>query len=376
MAEKEEYNSTHDGQTIDAAVNQAKPGGTLDSRLRLSLYTSLEQIGVTIGSETMEAIALALPNNAVLEVSCGASNNGVADGTGFPVVAGTTNPLKYGILHVSKISGYEISGYDRVLFEFRVKEKASRLFVGFYSSTDGWSGWKKVYTESSKPTAAELNAANLVHASRHKRGGEDSLSFADVASLGLNPVTSPSDDTTQKWVALGSVYCCYTVASQLNDQPSQYGVLFNITYGSEVFQIWRCQPGGPTYWRSGNAGGWSGTWAKAYDSNVVPTFTQFSVGSYEGTGGSTSGYAPTLTFPFAPKAVLVVRVNGGAIGDVGYFIKGVSGVVSHVTTNSIDYVNPTVEWDDSSLHYYTTNAYGATYALNVSGATYGYIAWG
>ncbi|MDY3690698.1 MAG: hypothetical protein SO072_01865 [Dysosmobacter sp.] len=369
MAEKEEYNSTHDGQTIDAAVNQAKPGGTLDSRLRLSLYTSLEQIGVTVGSETMEAIALSLPNNAILEASCGGDNNGAADGSVFPVVSGAA--LTSGILRVSRIGSY-----DRVSFEFQAKETASRMFVGFYSSTDGWSGWKKVYTESSKPTAAELNAANLVHASRHKRGGEDSLSFADVASLGLNPVTSPSDDTTQKWVALGSVYCCYTVASQLNDQPSQYGVLFNITYGSEVFQIWRCQPGGPTYWRSGNAGGWSGTWAKAYDSNVVPTFTQFSVGSYEGAGGATSGYAPTLTFPFAPKAVLVVCVKGGAIGNVGYFIKGVSGVVSRVTTNSIDYVNPTVEWGDSSLHYYTTNSYGSTYALNVSGATYGYIAWG
>lgn len=151
MAEKEEYNSTHDGPTIDAAVTQAKPGGTLDSRLRLSLYTSLEQIGITVGSETMEAIALALPNNSILEASCGGDNNGAADGTGFPVISGSA--LRYGILRVSKIGGY-----DRVSFEFRVKELASRLFAGFYSSTDGWSGWKKVYTEGSKPTASEVGA--------------------------------------------------------------------------------------------------------------------------------------------------------------------------------------------------------------------------
>ena len=154
MADKEGYNSTHDGPAIDAAVTQAKPGGTLDSRLRLSLYTSLEQIGVTVGSETMEAIALALPDNAVLEASCGASNNGVTDGTAFPVLSGSA--LKYGILRVSRIGGY-----DRVSFEFFARGTASRLFVGFYSSTDGWSGWKKVYTEGSKPTAAEIGALPL-----------------------------------------------------------------------------------------------------------------------------------------------------------------------------------------------------------------------
>lgn len=369
MADKVEYNSIHDGPTIDAAVTQAKPGGTLDSRLRLSLYTSLEQIGITVGSETMEAIALALPNNSILEASCGGDNNGAADGSAFPVVSGAA--LTSGILRVSRIGSY-----DRVSFEFRVKEAASRLFVGFYSSTDGWSGWKKAYTDSSKPTASELNAANLVHASRHKRGGEDPLTFADVASLGENPIASPSDDTPQKWHALGSGYCFYNAASQLNDQPNQYGLILSVIYGLEIFQIWRSQPGGPTYWRSGSALGWDGTWAKAYDSNVVPTFTQFSVGSYEGTGGATDTYGPTLTFPFTPKAVLVIATAGDAIGDIGYFLNGIGAVVTRVTNSSVKNVNPTVVWDDNSIHYYTTNSYGTNYALNVSGSTYGYIAFG
>ena len=154
MAEKEEYNSTHDGPTIDAAVTQAKPGGTLDSRLRLSLYTTLEQIGVTVGSETMEAIARALPNNAVLEVSCSARNNSATDGTAFPVSAGGSS--RYGILRVARISGS-----DRVSFEFHAKEPASRMYVGFWSTDGGWTGWKKVYTEGSKPTAAELGVLSL-----------------------------------------------------------------------------------------------------------------------------------------------------------------------------------------------------------------------
>ena len=110
MADKGEYNSIHDGPAIDAAVTQAKPGGTLDSRLRLSLYTSLEQIGVTVGSETMEAIALALPNNSILEASCGGDNNGAADGSAFPVASGAA--LTSGILRVSRMeamTGYPLS---------------------------------------------------------------------------------------------------------------------------------------------------------------------------------------------------------------------------------------------------------------------------
>ena len=364
MASKEEYNSIHDGPAMDAAVTQAKPGGTLDSRLRLSMYTSLEQIGVTVGSETMEAIALALPNNAILETSCGASNNGVTDGTGFPVVSGSV--LKDGILHVSRISTYE-----RVSFDFRSKDTASRLFVGFYSSTDGWSGWKKVYTEGSKPTAAELNAANLVHASRHKRGGEDSLTFSDVAFLGENPVASPSDDTPQKWNALGSGYCFYSAASQLNDQPNQYGLILNVNYGLDIFQIWRSQPGGPTYWRSGSPLGWNGTWAKAYDSNVVPTFTQFSVGSYTGTGYATSANAPTLTFPFNPKFVFVMSLTDGDLGNFGYFLRDIGGYVQKDSFHI-----PSIEWGDKTLHYYTTNSNGPAFALNSSGVKYGYVAFG
>ena len=369
MAEKEEYKSTHDGPAIDAAVAQAKPGGTLDSRLRLSLYTSLEQIGVTVGSETMEAIALQLPNNSILEASCGGDNNGAADGSAFPVVSGAA--LTSGILRVSRIGSY-----DRVSFEFRAKEPASRLFVGFYSSTDGWSGWKKVYTDGSKPTYAETGAAPSVHAAQHKRGGADNIPLDGLSYLGLDIITSAENDTVAAWSAIGTGHAFFSAAGKITDQPSQYGMLLNFMAANDVFQIWRCQPGGPTFWRSGNGSGWASTWAKVFDSAVVPTFAQFSIGSYVGAGGATSGYAPELTFPFAPKAVLVVAMSGDELGDIGYFMRGVGAVVSHVTSSSVDYVNPTVVWGDNSLYYYTTNSNGSIFALNVSRATYGYIAFG
>lgn len=331
MAEKEEYNSTHDGPTIDAAVNQAKPGGTLDSRLRLSLYTSLDHIGITVGSETMEAIALALPNNAILETSCGDSNNGVKDGTAFPVVSGSV--LRYGIIRVSRIGGY-----DRVSFEFRVKDAASRIFVGFYSSTDGWSGWKKVYTESSKPTPADINAVSI---------------YGDTMTgkLGV-PMLDVAKDTCGGYI--------YGETNSLNfrgGNPSteSYGYMSLAEDG---------------LYFSGN---------KVYHEGYKPSssdlglenISQIAIGSYTGTGYATSANAPTLTFPFNPKFVLVMSLTEGDLGDYGYFIRDIGGYVQRDSFHI-----PSIEWGDKTLHYYTTNSYGSAFALNSSGVKYGYVAFG
>lgn len=333
MAEKEEYNSIYDGPAIDAAVTQAKPGGTLDSRLRLSLYTSLEQIGITVGSETMEAVALALPNNAILETSCGSSNNGVTNGTGFPVISGSV--LKYGILRVSRIGGY-----DRVSFEFRVQEPASRLFVGFYSSTNGWSGWKKVYTEGSKPTASEVGA--LPVSGGNVNGPVNATRFAQ------------SD--YQYALEIG-----HYIDMHLSGSAADYDGRISLDSDKKLLF------NGFAIYHTGN---------KPTPSELgIGDTPQIAVGSYKGTGGATSGSAPTLTFPFTPKVVLVIAMAGDATGDIGYFLNGIGAVISHVTNSIAEYVIPTVAWGNNSLHYYTTNSYGPIYALNVSRATYGYIAF-
>lgn len=329
MADKEGYNSIHDGPAIDAAVTQAKPGGTLDSRLRLSLYTSLEQIGVTVGSETMEAIALALPNNSILEASCGGDNNGAADGSAFPVVSGAA--LTSGILRVSRIGSY-----DRVSFEFRVKEAVSRLFVGFYSSTDGWSGWEKVYTEGSRPTASELGVLSI-------NGGE------------VN----------------GSVTAAHFVQSRY-DYPFEIGQYIDMhLIGSEEDYDGRLSLDSDKNLLY--------NYNKVYHAGNKPTLSelgignisQIAVGSYVGTGYATSANAPTLTFPFNPKFVLVMSLTGGDLGNCGYFLRDIGGYVQKDSFHI-----PSIEWGDKTLHYYTTNSYGSSFALNSSGTKYGYVAFG
>ena len=329
MADKEEYNSIYDGPTIDAAVIQAKPGGTLDSRLRLSLYTSLEQIGVTVGSETMEAIALAMPDNAILETICGGSNNGVTDGTAFPVLSGSV--LKYGILRVSRIGGY-----DRVSFDFRLKDTASRLFVGFYSSTDGWSGWKKVYTEGSKPTAAELGA----------------LPIAGGTLSGILKATQFVQTNYKNALEVGQY-----IDMHLDGSSADYEGRLSLDSDKNLLYNYN----------------------KVYHAGNKPTLSelgignisQIAVGSYTGTGYATSVHAPILTFPFNPKFVFVMSLTDGDLGEYGYFLRDIGGYVQ-LDSHHI----PSIEWGDKTLHYYTTNSYGSAFALNSSGVKYGYVAFG
>lgn len=329
MAEKEEYNSIYDGPTIDAAVTQAKPGGTLDSRLRLSLYTSLEQIGVTVGSETMEAIALALPNDSILEASCGGDNNGAADGSAFPVVSGAA--LTSGILRVSRIGGY-----DRVSFDFRVKETASLLFVGFYSSADGWSGWKKVYTDGIKPTADELGVLSI-------NGGVVNGPVTAVC-FGQSNYYYPFE--TGQYIDMHLINSTEDYDGRISLDSAKY-LLYN---GNRIYH-------------TGNK--------PSLSDLGIGNISQIAVGSYTGTGYATSVHAPTLTFPFNPKFVFVMSLTDGDLGEYGYFLRDIGGYVE-LGSHHI----PSIEWGDKTLHYYTTNSYGPAFALNSSGVKYGYVAFG
>lgn len=353
MADKEEYDSIHDGPTIDAAVTQAKPGGTLDSRLRLSLYTSLEQIGVTVGSETMEAIALALPDNAVLEASCGASNNGVTDGTAFPVLSGSV--LKYGILRVSRIGGY-----DRVSFDFRLKDTASRLFVGFYSSTDGWSGWKKVYTDGSKPTADEIGAIP-------NTGGTINGNLA-VQKNGAGRLLVENTST-------GRIAILETTSGNnvnfLNYKDSSNNVYLRLlSEDQDAKKLLSIQA---------RKDGVSGDTFYFYHTGNKPTLSelgignisQIAVGSYTGTGSGTNAGAPTLTFSFNPKFVFVMSLTSGDLGEYGYFLRDIGGYVQIGSSFDI----PNIVWGNKTLHYYDSD-YNEEYSLNSSKIKYGYVAFG
>lgn len=88
---------------------------------------------------------------------------------------------------------------------------------------------------------------------------------------GSNLVNSIDNDTVANWNNQGNLATTfYTQAGQINEQPSQYGFLLNLTNGpggQEAHQIWATQTSGSLLHRGGNYNGWSGSWREVLDSS-------------------------------------------------------------------------------------------------------------
>ena len=100
-------------------------------------FTSLTQLGITSGSETIEQIVNTLPENSNLIYSVSTSGESIY-------------PTNYGLVTVTKLTT------GRVRFEYSTT--GGTLFIGMYNvgAASPWTGWKKVYTDVSQPTLDEL----------------------------------------------------------------------------------------------------------------------------------------------------------------------------------------------------------------------------
>ena len=92
---------------------------------------------------------------------------------------------------------------------------------------------------------------------------------------GMNVITSTASDTTTYWGnAKPGLYWFHQNGCLIN-QPSQYGILLNLTLGggTEVAQIWKSQAGGNLYIRGGNNTGWANAWTPvSFDINERLSF--------------------------------------------------------------------------------------------------------
>ena len=96
------------------------------------------------------------------------------------------------------------------------------------------------------------------------------LTYKGVSIIGS------TDDTTANWGNEGNLATVfYNVTGKITDQPSQYGLLLNLTNGpssSEVHQIWATQSSGNLAHRGGNSSGWNGTWRTILDSSNYSSY--------------------------------------------------------------------------------------------------------
>lgn len=108
-------------------------------------------------------------------------------------------------------------------------------------------------------------------------------SASSLRNAGINVIGMVASDTVTTWGnLLNSVHFINNESSQIvTDNPSTWGIIFNMTTGSDIHQIWCTQPTGALFHRGGNSAGWSGTWREIVDSSNYAQITgeSYTVGS-------------------------------------------------------------------------------------------------
>ena len=141
---------------------------------------------------------------------------------------------------------------------------------------------------------------------------------------------SPTNDTVAAWkTALGSVngsyYTWYSAANKFTNQPAQYGFLETFIQGSDIYQRWHTQSGGPILYRSGNGSGWYGR-----------------------SDGSWNTVATTADIPTVNNATLTIQKNGTTVKTF------TANASSNVTAN-ITVPTTVAELSDASDYATTTD---------------------
>ena len=108
-------------------------------------------------------------------------------------------------------------------------------------------------------------------------------SASSLRNAGINVIGMVASDTvTTCGNLLNIVHFINNESSQIvTDNPSTWGMIFNMAMGSDVHQIWCTQPTGALFHRGGNSAGWSGTWREIVDSSNYAQITgeSYTVGS-------------------------------------------------------------------------------------------------
>ena len=151
-------------------------------------------------------------------------------------------------------------------------------------SNNGHTHDDRYYTES-EMDAKLAGKANASHGHNN------------IGCYGTNTINTVANDTTANWASKANSVHFYSTKGLLNGQPSQYGFLFNMAYGSsEIHQIWATHAGSLAH-RYGNSGGIEKTWRTILDSANYTSYTVTKTGSgASGTWGiSITGNAATAT---------------------------------------------------------------------------------
>ena len=117
------------------------------------------------------------------------------------------------------------------------------------------------------------------------------------------------------------------------------------------------------------------------DGNIVGP--QIATGSYVGTGTSGSSSRNTLTFSFEPKIVFIqhqtdASFNKNSTSEINYafMINGITSYVDRYSSGNVGDGIVYVSWEGNTVTWYRDSSSYPDGQLNISGATYHYVAIG
>lgn len=234
----------------------------------------------------------------------------------------------------------------------------------------------------------DLTSTSNTNLSMSIGGTTKSITDLWARRLAVSPttITSTTDDTVANWAALGTSIHGYLTTGQLTDQPSQYGLLLNVTRGTDwSHQIWMTQASGSLYHRGGNASGWSGTWRTLLDSSnytdhinttnfpgLYKTGTVTSVTLTSGTGITVSNSGTAITTS-GTRTISLNAASSSAIGGIqlGYTASGAN--IPLQTSSNKGYVTLTKDAIVKALGYTpptSDTTYSAGTGISLSGTTF------
>lgn len=141
-----------------------------------------------------------------------------------------------------------------------------------FTDTNTWRGIQNNLTSNS--TTDSLSAAQGKALKTLVDGKANSTHTHNcIVQMGNDSITTKTQDTVENWAKTNNSVHFFSALDELVDQPSQYGLVFNISNGAaEVHQLWMTQPSGNMAHRGGNKNGWDGTWRTILDSSNYSTY--------------------------------------------------------------------------------------------------------
>ena len=128
---------------------------------QLKTYTDLSQIGLTVGSETIESICEALPNASMLIYTVDFQNNAPI----YPRYSGP-NTTVYGLMQVTRRKNTRIDWYYSVKVDADTQAATSYTGFSYYDTTWKWSGWSEhpsIVAVSEVPESTPKGQVTLVY---------------------------------------------------------------------------------------------------------------------------------------------------------------------------------------------------------------------